>query len=153
LPLPCADLEDLVRAQAAHDSAVARGDLGQVFHANVEFHELLFAKSGNPYLAEAIRQFALRTHGIRFYCLTYPGYLEQARIEHWQMITAIKHCDRDALVCLCRQHLLASRLCYEKAAGIRGASDAAAESPQVALARDDVTRTAIEGDAVSPNGK
>ena len=33
----------------------------------------------NWYLADAIRQFALRTHGIRFYCLTYPGYLEKAR--------------------------------------------------------------------------
>jgi DNA-binding GntR family transcriptional regulator len=70
------------------------------------------------YLADAIRQFASRTHGIRFYCLTYPGYLEQARREHWGMIAAIERCDRESLVRLCHQHLLASRLCYEKAAGI-----------------------------------
>jgi hypothetical protein len=28
-------------------------------------------------------------------------------------------CDRESLVQLCSQHLLASRECYEKAAGIR----------------------------------
>lgn len=119
MPLPEADVAELKAVQATHDKAVARGDLTTVFHANVEFHELFFAKSGNVYLAEAIRQFALRTHGIRFYCLTYPGYLEQARREHWEMIAAIEHCDRQSLVRLCHQHLLASRRCYEKAAGIQ----------------------------------
>jgi DNA-binding GntR family transcriptional regulator len=119
MPLAKADIEDLKKVQAVHDAAVARGDLGMVFHANVNFHELLFSKTGNSYLADAIRQFALRTHGIRFYCLTYPGYLEQARREHWEMIAAIENCDRQSLVRLCNQHLLASRQCYETAAGIR----------------------------------
>jgi DNA-binding GntR family transcriptional regulator len=124
MPLPEADMEELRKIQAIHDAAVAAGDLGLVFHANVNFHELLFSKTGNAYLADAIRQFALRTHGIRFYCLTYPGYLEQARREHWEMIEAIERCDREALVRLCNQHLLASRQCYEKAAGLRSSLDA-----------------------------
>jgi DNA-binding GntR family transcriptional regulator len=119
MPLAKPDIDDLKRAQTLHDKAVASGNLGFVFRSNVEFHELLFSKTGNRYLAEAIRQFALRTHGIRFYCLTYPGYLEQARREHWLMIEAIESCDAASLVRLCSQHLLASRLCYEKAAGIR----------------------------------
>jgi DNA-binding GntR family transcriptional regulator len=131
MPLAAADVEDLKRVQAVHDAAVACGDLGEVFHSNVRFHELLFSKAGNSYLAEAIRQFALRTHGIRFYCLTYPGYLERARREHWEMIEAIERCDRDSLVRLCHQHLLASRQCYEKVAGIRpNPAVAAVESPQ-----------------------
>lgn len=130
MPMDAADIEDLRKFQAIHDAAVAANDLGAVFHANVRFHELLFAKTGNAYLAEAIRQFALRTHGIRFYCLTYPGYLEQARREHWQMIEAIERCDRDALVRLCNQHLLASRQCYEKVVGIRpSATEAPMDSP------------------------
>jgi DNA-binding GntR family transcriptional regulator len=131
MPLPERDVGELKAVQATHDRAVERGDLTSVFHANVEFHELLFAKSGNVYLAEAIRQFAQRTHGIRFYCLTYPGYLAQARREHWEMIAAIEHCDRESLVRLCHQHLLASRRCYEKAAGIqlRG-SDESSEGAQ-----------------------
>lgn len=126
MPLAQVDVEDLKKAQVVHDAAVVRGELGMVFHANVNFHELLFSKTGNTYLADAIRQFALRTHGIRFYCLTYPGYLEKARQEHWEMISAIENCHRESLVQLCGQHLLASRQCYEKAAGIRSNLDAAA---------------------------
>jgi DNA-binding GntR family transcriptional regulator len=133
MPLGEADTEDLKKVQAVHDAAVARGDLGLVFHANVNFHELLFSKTGNSYLADAIRQFGLRTHGIRFYCLTYPGYLEQARREHWEMIAAIEQCDRESLVRLCHQHLLASRQCYEKAVGIRSDPYAAQSNPQIAL--------------------
>jgi DNA-binding GntR family transcriptional regulator len=131
MPLGGADLEDLKKVQAVHDAAVADGDLGLVFHANVSFHELLFSKTGNSYLADAIRQFALRTHGIRFYCLTYPGYLEQARREHWEMIEAIERRDRESLVRLCHQHLLASRQCYEKAAGIRSTLDASLTSAPI----------------------
>jgi DNA-binding GntR family transcriptional regulator len=112
-------LRDLRRIQEVHDSAVAGGDLDLVFRANVEFHERLFAMTGNPYLVDAIKQFALRTHGIRFYCLTYPGYLEQSRREHWLMIEAIDAGDTPKLVALCGQHLLASRLCYERASGLR----------------------------------
>jgi DNA-binding GntR family transcriptional regulator len=125
MPLGETDLDDLKTVQATHDAAVACGDLGLVFRSNVEFHELLFSKTGNVYLADAIRQFASRTHGMRFYCLTYPGYLEQARREHWEMIAAIERRDRESLVRLCHQHLLASRLCYEKAAGIGPRPDAA----------------------------
>jgi len=121
MPMAKADLDDLKCIQAIHDKAVASGDLGLVFRSNVEFHERLFAKTGNRYLAEAIKQFALRTHGIRFYCLTYPGYLEQSRREHWLMIEAIEARDTATLVRLCSQHLLASRLCYETAAGLRPA--------------------------------
>ncbi len=119
MPMAQADIDDLKRIQAVHDRSVASGDLGEVFRSNVEFHEQLFSKTDNAYLSEAIKQFALRTHGIRFYCLTYPGYLEQARREHWQMIEAIENCDRDSLSRLCSQHLLASRECYERAAGLR----------------------------------
>jgi DNA-binding GntR family transcriptional regulator len=119
MPLPKSEIAELRRVQLMHDKAVADNDLGRVFHANVNFHELLFSLTGNPYLADAIRQFALRTHGIRFYCLTYPGYLDQARREHWQMIKAIEECDRPALEQLCSGHLRASRQCYEKAAGLR----------------------------------
>ena len=116
-----ASIHDLKRIQAIHDSAVADGDLDLVFRSNVEFHEHLFEMTGNKYLVEAIKQFALRTHGIRFYCLTNPGYLEQSRREHWLMIEAIEAGDTASLVQLCGQHLLASRLCYERAVGLRPA--------------------------------
>ena len=115
VPLSKRDLNELKHVQMKHDKAVDGGKLGEVFHTNVEFHEVLFSKAGNPYLSEVIKQFAFRTHGIRFYCLTYPGYLQQVRREHWEMIEAIERCDRQSLVQLCSQHLLASRACYERA--------------------------------------
>jgi DNA-binding GntR family transcriptional regulator len=120
MPMSKPDLKDITQIQKKHDQAVASGDLGRVFRANIEFHETLFSKARNHYLTEAIRQFALRTHGMRFYCLADPGYLNQARDEHWLMIDAIKKCDRPALVQLCSGHLLASRTCYEKALGMIG---------------------------------
>src|SRR5262245_59922144 len=57
MPLPKADVAELRKVQLLHDKAVADNDLGQVFHANVNFHELLFSLTGNTYLADAIRQF------------------------------------------------------------------------------------------------
>ena len=93
-------------------------DLGRVFHANVNFHELLFSKTDNWYLADAIRQFALRTHGIQFSCLTYPGYLEQARREHWEMIEAIetaiaiRSCDCATSICAHRGSAMRGSLAY-----------------------------------------
>jgi DNA-binding GntR family transcriptional regulator len=33
----------------------SRGDLSSVFYANAAFHELLFAKTGAAYLADAMR--------------------------------------------------------------------------------------------------
>ncbi|HTW26028.1 MAG TPA: GntR family transcriptional regulator [Acetobacteraceae bacterium] len=136
MPLPEADIADLKRIQAVHDKAVGSGDLGAVYHANVAYHRTLFAKSGNPYLAEAINDFAQRTHGIRFYCFTYPGHLEAMRTAHWKMIEAIEACDRRALVRLCADHLLASRECYERVAGIRPATRHADAKP----ARDGTAR-------------
>jgi DNA-binding GntR family transcriptional regulator len=115
MPMEKSDLSDIKRIQEKHDEAVESGDLGLVFRTNVAFHDILFSKTKNRYLVEAIKQSALRTHGIRFYCLTDPGYLSQARKEHWLMIEAIEKCDRAALVDLCSRHLLASRACYAKA--------------------------------------
>jgi DNA-binding GntR family transcriptional regulator len=130
VPMPMAkdDVDDLKRIQVVHDAAVASGDLDLVFRSNMDFHNLLFSKTHNRYLVDAIKQFALMTHGIRFYCLTYPGYLEQARREHWLMIAAIESCDRQSLIDLSSQHLLASRLCYEKTAGLRAGVEPSAEA-------------------------
>ena len=141
MPLPEADIADLKGIQAEHDRAVHSGNLGMVYHANVAFHRTLFAKAGNPYLADAINDFAQRTHGIRFYCFTYPGHLEAMRKAHWRMIEAIEARDRRSLVRLCGNHLLASRECYERATGMRQqpstASDRAEAKDERAPAAED----------------
>ena len=63
-------------------------------------------------LGQAIEEYARRTHPIRFGSLASPGYRERARQEHWAMIHALRDGDRDALMALCRDHLLPSRDAY-----------------------------------------
>ena len=121
LPLPEADLADLRASQASHDTAVFAGDLRRVFRANIIFHRTLFSKCENAYLAETINDFAQRVHGIRFYSLTEPGYVERARQEHWEMIAAMENDDRGRLVDLCRRHIVASKEAYLRAYSVYGA--------------------------------
>ena len=109
LPVPQARLAALVAVQREHDAAVADGDARRVFRSNQRFHRELFGLLDNTVLGQAIEEYARRTHPIRFGSLASPGYRERARQEHWAMIHALRDGDRDALMALCRDHLLPSR--------------------------------------------
>ena len=98
--------------QRKHDAAVADGDARRVFRSNQRFHRELFGLLDNAVLGQAIEEYARRTHPIRFGSLASPGYRERARQEHWAMIHALRDGDRDALMALCRDHLLPSRDAY-----------------------------------------
>ncbi len=112
LPVPAAQLQPLLDVQARHDAAVAAGDARAVFRSNQQFHRELFALTGNTVLQQAIAEYAQRTHPIRFSSVVTPAYRERARQEHWAMIEALRDGRRDALVDLCRAHLLPSRDAY-----------------------------------------
>lgn len=114
IPLPAAPdliarLEDI---QERHSAAVKSGDARAAFRANLAFHDLLFAGCGNPHLAEAIRSFAQKVHGVRSYTAGDPAYLLRARDEHVAIIEALRLGDRDRLVALCKNHLGPSRDIY-----------------------------------------
>jgi len=66
------------------------GDLRRVFRAIMVFHRALFALSDSEVLTEAIREYEGRTHSIRSVSIVFPQYLEKARIEHHQMIDALR---------------------------------------------------------------
>ena len=114
IPLPAseADLKPLLAVQKQHDAAVRAGDTAAVFRANLEFHEALFALSGNATLQAAIAEYARQTHPIRFSSLVSADYRTQARDEHRAILDALRDGDRKALVTLCRKHLLPSRDAY-----------------------------------------
>lgn len=114
IPLPVAadKLEQLVAVQRLHDAAVADSDLRSAFRANIAFHKTLFALSENEALTEMIELAAQRAHTIRSLSMVYPHFLEKARKDHWGMIEALRECDRDRLVALCRDHLIPSRDAY-----------------------------------------
>jgi DNA-binding GntR family transcriptional regulator len=112
LPVPAEKLEALIDIQRLHDAAVAKADLRSGFRANIAFHQTLFALSDNPLLTEMIDLGASRAHTIRSLSMVIPHYLEKARSDHWKIIEALRDCDRERLVDVCRDHLLPSRDAY-----------------------------------------
>ncbi|WP_251864076.1 GntR family transcriptional regulator [Achromobacter sp. Marseille-Q4962] len=119
LPVPPARLAALIAVQREHDEAVADGDAPRVFRSNQRFHREFFALMDNAVLAQAIEEYARRTHPIRFGTLTSPAWRERSRQEHWAMIQALREGNRQALAAVCREHLLPSRDAYLAAEAAR----------------------------------
>lgn len=115
LPVSGPALAQLTAIQGQHDAAVQAGDPRGVFRANLAFHQALFALTGSEVLAQAIAEYARRTHAIRFSTLVSADHRERSRQEHWQIIDALRQGRRETLVQLCRQHLLPSRDAYLQA--------------------------------------
>ncbi|HEY4541480.1 MAG TPA: GntR family transcriptional regulator [Noviherbaspirillum sp.] len=112
LPVPPEKLAELETIQRQHDAAVAASDLRTAFRVNIAFHKALFALSDNAALTEMIEVAAQRAHTIRSQSMVFPHFLEKARLDHWGMIEALRACDQEKLVALCRDHLLPSRDAY-----------------------------------------
>lgn len=105
-------IEALESIFAEHGEAVENGDLHLAFRSNIRFHQKLFSACGNPYLADVIEQFALKSHAIRSYSLTNPELLRAARDDHRRIIDALRVGDREALVEICVAHLKPSEQAY-----------------------------------------
>lgn len=110
LPVPPRDLERIEAIQQSHSDAVANESRRDAFRINIVFHRTLFALCGNPFLAEAINDFAQKSHAYRS-SVSVDG-LRRATDEHWQIVDALRRCDRDALVRLCREHLAPAKNRY-----------------------------------------
>lgn len=105
-------LKVLIDTQRRHDHAADVGDLRAAFRENIAFHQTLFALTDNPVLCDTIEDFARRAHAVRFLSMIEPRFLQKARDDHWNMIEALRAQDREALIFLCRDHLLPSRDAY-----------------------------------------
>lgn len=114
IQFPVADkaIEGLKAIQREHDRAVKQQDKRALFITNIRFHNALYSLSGNDMLREAIEEYARKTHIVRFRSFLYAETLEQARLEHWEIIHALENQDREALVNVCGQHLIPSRDAY-----------------------------------------
>lgn len=109
LPVLAADLDFLKQIQTEHDDAVARDDLRGIFRSNQAFHERLYGLCGNQVLAQAIQEYARRTHAIRFGALSTPEEQQRSTHEHHLILRALEEGQRDALIELTHSHLLPSR--------------------------------------------
>jgi DNA-binding GntR family transcriptional regulator len=112
LPVPPETIAGLRDIQRGHAAAVAVEDPRAAFHANMAFHNALFAACGNPHLVDLIRQSAKKVHGARSLTAVDPVYLRRACDEHWAMIDALDAGDRARLKTLFRDHILPSRDVY-----------------------------------------
>lgn len=112
LPLPKPALRAIEAAQKRHDAAVVAGSAKEVFRANFEFHDALFAACGNTYLTAAIDDFRRKTHVVWSYAIVKPEYFRKAQREHRAMLKAMRDGARGTLLELCAAHLDISRQAY-----------------------------------------
>lgn len=117
LPFPVApaSLAKLEEIQQRHRDAIRDDDMLTVFHANLNFHQTLFALCGNACLIETIQMLEQKVYGIRFYANASAEALERARRDHVEIIRALRGARRDDLVALTRRHLKPSPQAYIRA--------------------------------------
>src|ERR1700675_3205946 len=116
IPFPVGpkDIERLEKLQQRHTAAVAAGDLLTVFYSNLSFHRVLYGLCGNACLIETIDLLAQKVYGIRSYAGAFPESLDRARLDHLDMIKALRGSRRNELVTLTRRHLKPSPEAYIK---------------------------------------
>src|SRR5690606_2019256 len=97
---------------ARHERAVKGGDLAEVYRQNMLFHRTFFFGCGNPYLAEAIQQAALKAHIVRSSTVGDPALLMRSVAEHVAIIDAMERGDRARLIELVKAHIQPSMTAY-----------------------------------------
>jgi len=95
----------LTKIQERHEKVSANGRLVEMFHLNNEFHETLYEACGNPVVAQSIKLYTTQTAPIRMRLFPDAERRKQVVSEHWQMIDALRHDDRDLLCALIRRHM------------------------------------------------
>lgn len=114
LPLDDETVARMADLADAHEAACADGRLADVIEHNNAFHDCLFDRCGNPFLATTIRQVGAAANSIRSYRIADPNLLKQAASEHRAMIEAARVGDREELDRLVERHILPSRNLYLK---------------------------------------
>ncbi|WP_375450234.1 GntR family transcriptional regulator [uncultured Devosia sp.] len=112
LPVDPMLVESLLAIHRRHVEAVERADFRVVFRENLRFHNTLYASCGNQALAQAIAQFADKTHSIRSYTIGDATLLNRAWHEHAAIIEALRSGDRDLLKRLVVEHLQPAMKAY-----------------------------------------
>ncbi|MFG6535157.1 GntR family transcriptional regulator [Sulfitobacter sp. 1A16787] len=99
IELPASErlVEELRNIQRAHAHASREDCLEEMFRLNNAFHDKFFLACGNGLLAEAVRDFAWRTHPVRSRGFFDAAYREAAIEDHAQMVEALAQSDRAKL--------------------------------------------------------
>src|SRR6516164_3530063 len=94
-PITVSSIAELEKIQERHSAAIEKDDMLAVFHANLQFHQTLFALCGNACLIETITTLEQKVYGIRFCANALPQALERARRDHFDMIKALRNSERN----------------------------------------------------------
>ena len=114
IPLPADPglISRLKKIHEAHSLEVKRQNLWAIHQRNNEFHEVLFAACGNPYLVKTIQEYARMSLAFRCHLMSNPMRAARARGQHARMIDALKRGDRAELIRLCVEHTQPSKQVY-----------------------------------------
>lgn len=112
LPLPRAVLDALGQIQSAHESAIDRGDLTEVFQQNERFHAVLNHACANSVLEEALNHYNARTDLIRSFAFRSIQGLRQSAAQHRMIIKAGAQTHQDDFVQAILDHILGARNSY-----------------------------------------
>jgi DNA-binding GntR family transcriptional regulator len=118
LPADAAVLKTLTELHERHCRASKASRLREVFRLNLEFHQVLFSACGNAQLADAIAQFAFKSHAIRSYTIGDPILLARVCEEHARMIKLMSGTHRAALVKLISGHKKPAKDAYLRASRV-----------------------------------
>jgi len=100
-----AQLRALDDAQLECEAAARAGDADEYYYANERFHALLYAASGNPFLARTAGSVQSRLQPFRRLQLRAPGRVSSSSAEHAEMIDAIRTGDTERAERLTESHI------------------------------------------------
>ena len=99
------DLKALQRADTACEASLQKGDADAYYKENEHFHNLLYAASGNGFLASEARRLQKRLHPFRRMQLRLRGRMQQSLHEHRTIIAALANGDAAAAERALRDHV------------------------------------------------
>ena len=119
IPLPLnpeilAQLEEIHRSYCA---AIEQNSLQRVCTINNEFHRVVFAASNNKPLEEMIQKLWTETLAIRCYAIGDPVLLQRSRLEHEEILNALRTGNRRELLRLSVDHIWPAFEAYKRAHG------------------------------------
>ncbi|GGH36763.1 GntR family transcriptional regulator [Microbacterium album] len=86
-------LRELDEARAECEATLATGDADEYYYANERFHSLLYAASGNPFLARMASSLQTRLKPFRRLQLRVPGRMGSSSDEHAAIVDAVRSGD------------------------------------------------------------
>lgn len=112
LPLATEVQEELGFIQVAHEDAIEKGDLAEVFKQNERFHTVLNHACGNTVLEDALNHYNERTNLVRSFAFRSIDGLRRSAAQHRQIMKAGSQTDQSRYAEAIVSHILGARDSY-----------------------------------------